>query len=390
MNQLVGTDPQQFTQLAPATTWRFDPATALRPQRVLFLNLNALGWQTYARQLEHHAARRDDLHAWHLNLHTPLWMKLACRKFGSIKQHPVHPVRCWEWIVSRWITSGRLPLQQFDRVHVSPHTAAWAIAKLPAHQRTKLSVTIDVTDPLNDRELEPGSACEVALQAERDIFKAADLIACFSSWAVESLRSDFHVPLDKIAVTLPSIDRTEPSTTLKPAASPSNLPRILFVGNDHIRKGGPRLLSWHQELWSHRAELHILSEDAQPLTGTRNVFWHGRVPHDKVLGEHFPGAAMLVLPTLRDMSSWVSVEAQTCGVPVIASRIGGIPDLIDHERTGFLVAPHDNAGFITAISQLLDDPQLRLRMAHNAAEMASVRFDAVRVFDSLMDRMLRA
>jgi len=59
----------------------------------------------------------------------------------------------------------------------------------------------------------------------------------------------------------------------------------------------------------------------------------------------------------------VLMEAMAAGIPVVATRIAGIPELIHHEESGLLVSPGDAAGIASAIRQLLEDPELRNRYA---------------------------
>lgn len=65
------------------------------------------------------------------------------------------------------------------------------------------------------------------------------------------------------------------------------------------------------------------------------------------------------------------VEAQACGLPVVATRFGGFPEVIDEGRTGLLVPPRDHQAMATAVSSLLDDPSRRAAMAQSAPAWAS-------------------
>jgi len=71
------------------------------------------------------------------------------------------------------------------------------------------------------------------------------------------------------------------------------------------------------------------------------------------------------------------------GVPVVASSVGGIPELIDPEETGLLVPPGDDAALASSLRRLLDDAELRGRMGTRARETARARFSHVRVADEL-------
>ena len=74
---------------------------------------------------------------------------------------------------------------------------------------------------------------------------------------------------------------------------------------------------------------------------------------------------MLVLPSLNEGMGRVLVEAMAAGKPVVASRVGGIPDLVRDGETGYLVPAADEKALANGIKKLLDDPakakQLGLR-----------------------------
>ena len=64
------------------------------------------------------------------------------------------------------------------------------------------------------------------------------------------------------------------------------------------------------------------------------------------------------------------LEAMAAGLPVVSTRVGGIPDLIDDEVTGLLVAPGDPEALAAAITRLVTDEPLRLRLGAAARERA--------------------
>jgi glycosyltransferase involved in cell wall biosynthesis len=73
------------------------------------------------------------------------------------------------------------------------------------------------------------------------------------------------------------------------------------------------------------------------------------------------------------------VEAMAAGVPVVATAVGGIPELVEPGRTGLLVPPRDPDALAAAIRRLLDDPKLRSTMSRAGREFARERFDIPRV-----------
>ncbi len=80
----------------------------------------------------------------------------------------------------------------------------------------------------------------------------------------------------------------------------------------------------------------------------------------------------------RDGMPTVLLEAMARSVPVISTRVGGIPELVRHEQTGLLVAPDDPSGLARAISRLLDDPCLAQRLGINGRALVAERFDPQR------------
>jgi glycosyltransferase involved in cell wall biosynthesis len=75
-----------------------------------------------------------------------------------------------------------------------------------------------------------------------------------------------------------------------------------------------------------------------------------------------PVLDVFVLPSLNEGMGRVLVEAMAAGRPIVASRTGGIPDLVRHGETGLLVAPGDETGLADSISLLLSAPAMAERM----------------------------
>jgi len=73
--------------------------------------------------------------------------------------------------------------------------------------------------------------------------------------------------------------------------------------------------------------------------------------------EIIPIFNVFVLPSLNEGMGRVLVEAMAAGRPIVASRTGGIPDLVIHDQTGLLVSPADEFGLADAIHRILNDPE---------------------------------
>jgi glycosyltransferase involved in cell wall biosynthesis len=101
----------------------------------------------------------------------------------------------------------------------------------------------------------------------------------------------------------------------------------------------------------------------------------GNVPHDQV-GGLLAAADAVAVPSVRDERGNVDglpnvlLEAMAAGCVIVASRVGGIPDVVEPERNGLLVPPGDPPALAAALRRLRDDPQLRSRLASAARETA--------------------
>lgn len=95
-------------------------------------------------------------------------------------------------------------------------------------------------------------------------------------------------------------------------------------------------------------------------------------------------ASLLVLPSRNESFGMVAVEAAACGIPVIASRVGGIPSVIQDGETGTLLPPDDGVAWQHALRAFLDNPAQAQEMAARAEEDLERRFSVYHTVDRLM------
>ncbi|MFA5373693.1 MAG: glycosyltransferase family 4 protein [Candidatus Omnitrophota bacterium] len=105
--------------------------------------------------------------------------------------------------------------------------------------------------------------------------------------------------------------------------------------------------------------------------------------------ENIPGIMsamdMLVLPSLNEAVGIVLIEAQSLGIPVVASNVGGIPEVVKDGQTGLLVAQADPDALAQAMLKLLSDPALRRSMSGSALAWCRDRFKA----EAMVDKVTR-
>jgi glycosyltransferase involved in cell wall biosynthesis len=105
------------------------------------------------------------------------------------------------------------------------------------------------------------------------------------------------------------------------------------------------------------------------------------------------GCDALVHPSLDDAFPTVLLEAMAAGLPVVATRVGGIPEIVVHGQTGLLVPPADAPALSAAIAELLADRERMRRMSELATETALTRFSTAawvsrltKVYDEVLGR----
>ena len=159
--------------------------------------------------------------------------------------------------------------------------------------------------------------------------------------------------------------------------------RLLTVGALAEKKGQAHLLDALAELSTRReATLDLvgggelreeLEAQARRLGLTEAVRFHGEVPKERV-AELMGDADLFVLPSLHENLPCVLIEAMASGLPSVATRVGGVPELVD-PQAGVLVAPADSAALAGAVEAALDRDFDRAEIARRARERYS--YDAV-------------
>ena len=103
------------------------------------------------------------------------------------------------------------------------------------------------------------------------------------------------------------------------------------------------------------------------------------------VAKFFRAADVVALPYRSASQSAIAQLAFAFGKPVVATRVGGLPEIIEDGRTGLLVNPHDEQGLAEAIARLLADPLLRQSMGTRAGEIAASRHSWDRVAEATQE-----
>ncbi len=259
------------------------------------------------------------------------------------------------------------------------HTQVTTLFSVDMMRRVPSVISLDAT-PRNYDSLgaayghrESGQVVEGLKAAlNRRALHAARAFVTFSDWARRSLIDGYGVDQERITVIPPGIDldlwpRPAPRDTQDPM-------RILFVGGDFARKGGEALLqAFHSGLHRH-CELHLVTKSSVvPAAGVH--VYHDLAPNSAGLRQLYATADIFALPTLADCYSHASIEAMSCGLPVVTCPVGGIPEIVHDGETGLLVPPGDVAALAAALKDLAGDPARRASMGLRGRSLVERDYD---------------
>jgi hypothetical protein len=206
-------------------------------------------------------------------------------------------------------------------------------------------------------------------------FHLAAAVLPWSHWTRDSLIHDYGVPPERIAVVPPGVDthywrpaRVRPRTEKV---------RLLFVGGDFSRKGGSLLVDvFHALELNRQAELHLVTRES--VSDGPGILVHRNLQNNSSeLLELYQSADVFVLPTRADCFSLASLEAMAAGLPVITTATGGIADIVEDGRSGYLVPPENGPRLGEALQALVENPEQRRAFGREARQRALSSFDAL-------------
>jgi glycosyltransferase involved in cell wall biosynthesis len=113
----------------------------------------------------------------------------------------------------------------------------------------------------------------------------------------------------------------------------------------------------------------------------------GKVAREEMY-RFYSAGDLFVFPGIRESLGMVYLEAQSCGLPVVAFADGGVPEVVEDEVSGFLVHPFDLRGFNQAIARLMNDSGMRRQMGKAASSYVRSRHDLNKNYRIVEDILL--
>jgi len=334
-----------------------------------FVLEDSLGHSTHALNLKRVLASSADVRAWVIDVcNTP------ATGMGALPG-----LRNWSLRASRAARHGvraQLAAGPLDGLFI--HTQVASLLLTDVMRRVPTVISMDATPANLD---EQGAAYghrrshpaveKIKWLANRRAFHAAHSLVTWSEWARRSLVVDYGLAEDRVQAIPPGVD----TALFQPAPrTPHARTRLLFVGGDFVRKGGTERLAAVRELGD-RVELDIVTQASVASDGLP-VRVHRLAPKSPELVRLFQEADIFVLPTRGECFAQVIAEAMAAGLPVVATPVAAIPEMVRPGSNGWLVPPRSPRDLAAAIASLVADAALRARFGAASLELARRRHDA--------------
>ena len=276
------------------------------------------------------------------------------------------------------------------------HTHTWYVGLggmlVQAIHGVPLVVTLHSLEPLRPWKADQlGTGYLVSSWAERLAVERADRVIAVSAQMRADILANFRVEAERVVVLHNGVDaRAFARTARREALDRHGVrePYALFVGRISEQKGIFHLLDAARELPEGVQLVLCASSPDTPELLTRlqtavrdrpQIRWiHAMLPVDEVV-QIYSHAAVFVCPSIYEPFGIINLEAMACGTPVVASRVGGIPEVVVEGETGWLVEPGDPSALVQALRTALADPVRARRMGEAGRRRVEAHFSWDRI-----------
>ena len=220
------------------------------------------------------------------------------------------------------------------------------------------------------------------------VLRRSDVVRVISSFTLKKAR---QIVPEKPAVLFPTFTDIELFLETPGDAEDAEKKIVLFVGALVYLKGAHRLLEAMAMVRQEHPDAHLviigqgdyresLERGAASLGLTEAVTFAGTMPQNQ-LRDVMRRCSALVLPSLSEGLGRVLIEAMACGRPVIGTRVGGIPDLIQDGVNGYLVPPDRAKPLAAKIDHLLAHPETATEMGARGRAFVAETFSTEKYVD---------
>jgi glycosyltransferase involved in cell wall biosynthesis len=225
------------------------------------------------------------------------------------------------------------------------------------------------------------------LALERSIYESATVVFTRSTDVSADLVRYYNIPAGKIECVYAGSN-----VDVKNAGEPNNdgysNKRIVFVGVDWLRKGGAELQEAFRTVLKSHPDAHLTIAGSSTPVDLPNCTVLGNVSTSD-LSRHYAEASVFCLPTKREPFGIAFVEAMMHRLPIVGTRIGAVPDMVEEGVNGFLVEPGKAEPLAKALCTLLDSPSLCQQFGRRSYEKAVERYTWAGTGQRIRNRILK-
>jgi glycosyltransferase involved in cell wall biosynthesis len=209
------------------------------------------------------------------------------------------------------------------------------------------------------------------IDLEKEIYHHTTLNFVRSSNVGRSMVENYGCPVNKVILAYAgsNVKVSEARSESKDYSSQ----HILFVGIDWERKGGPDLIEAFKLILHTHPHARLTIVGARPELQIPSCTVAGHLPADQ-LDQYYQAASIFCLPTYQEPFGIVFIEAMTARLPIVATRVGAIPELVEDGINGRLVEPGDIQGLAQALNELLDEPERTRLFGERSYQLTRERY----------------
>ncbi len=286
--------------------------------------------------------------------------------------------------VARRLTVRKLEQAQYSALHI--HTQLHALLSVDLLKKLPTVISIDMTiaQAAEERSL-PNFRWTYTpiISLEKRVFEAAARVATTTEWARKSVIEDYKIDENKVKVVYPGINIAMFAPPDRSKRDPKARYNILFMGGDFKRKGGEDVLEVFLTKFSEVANLHLVTYAPIECKHPNVYIYKNIKAYTPEFLELYYQADAFVMPTYADAYGTVFLEAMAAGLPIIATRIGPIREIVSHGETGFLIEPGDRHELACRIRDLIENLNLSREMGAKGRLVAERKFNAKTNFQTL-------
>lgn len=215
---------------------------------------------------------------------------------------------------------------------------------------------------------------------ERALYSGATTVFTRSRNISESLTQRYGCAAERVVCVRAGNNAQIPEGPIPPRDP--RAPRILFLGVDWRRKGGPELVAAFARLRASHPHARLVIVGCRPRVAVPNVDVIGHCPLDAV-PLHYRAASIFCMPVHREPFGVAFIEAMHYALPIVATRVGALRDLVQEGVNGLLVGVGDVDALTAQLDRLLSDAELRTKMGERSREIARSTYTWPRVAEKM-------